>query len=203
MRYIYLTRKIDETPFEANLYVEVQPGQWIHADKVPDEIIQKATENDNFKAFEVKGKPMSVLNLADVQQRLIAARLALTYAGKKAKSLREIDEAIKQIKEAINQVELDELIMLLKRLYAAEGVEEVKTEGNINVEMLGRIAETSEFITRNYKQLANPRLFAKLKWKIKNALREKKYSCSKESFTPQILNTQHQRKIGFRQPVAP
>ena len=205
MRYVYLARKPGEFPFEtgADLFVELEPGRWLHASKVPGELIRKAVESDNFKAFEVKpGKPMPVLNLADVQQRLIAARLGLTYAGRRAESLREIDEAIKRIKEAINQIELDELTALLNRLEVVEGqikkleeekqiaemveqskpvsMEEVtadlakafgKKERSVDVEMLSRIAEASEFITRNNEWLANPRLFAKLKRQLKNALK--------------------------------
>jgi len=123
MRYIYLARKPGQFPFETgcDLFLEIEPGRWLHASKVPGEIIRKAVESDNFKAFEIKpGKPMPVLNLADVQQRLIAARLGLTYTGRRAESLREIDEAIKRIKEAINQIELDELTALLNRLEVAE-----------------------------------------------------------------------------------
>jgi len=123
MRYVYLARKPGQFPFEtgADLYIEVQPGRWVHADKVPGEIIRKTVESGSFKAFEVKpGKPMPVLNLADVQQRLIAARLGLTYMGRKADSLREIDEAIKRIKQTIDQIELDELTALLNRLEIAE-----------------------------------------------------------------------------------
>jgi len=205
MRYIYLARKPGQFPFETgcDLFLEIEPGRWLHADKVPGELIRKAVESDNFKAFEVKpGKPMPVLNLADVQQRLIAARLGLTYAGRRAESLREIDEAIKRIKEAINQIELDELTALLNRLEVVEGqikkleeekqiaeiveqskpvsMEEVtadlakafgKKERSVDVEMLSRIAEASEFITRNNEWLANPRLFAKLKRQLKNALK--------------------------------
>jgi len=205
MRYVYLARKPGEFPFQsgADLFVELEPGRWLHASKVPGELIRKAVESDNFKAFEVKpGKPMPVLNLADVQQRLIAARLGLTYAGRRAESLREIDEAIKRIKEAINQIELDELTALLNRLEVVEGqikkleeekqiaeiveqskpvsMEEVtadlakafgKKERSVDVEMLSRIAEASEFITRNNEWLANPRLFAKLKRQLKNALK--------------------------------
>jgi len=205
MRYVYLARKPGEFPFQsgADLFVELEPGRWVHADKVPGEIIRKAVESDNFKAFEVKpGKPMPVLNLSDIQQRLIAARLGLTYMGRKADSLREIDEAIKRIKQTIDQIELDELTALLTRLEIIEAkiqtleeekqiaemveqskpvsMEEVtadlakafrKKERSVDVEMLSRIAVASEFITRNNEWLANPRLFAKLKRQLKNALK--------------------------------
>jgi hypothetical protein len=204
LRFVYLARKLGQFPFEtgADLYCEVQPGQWVHADKVPSEILRKAMENGSFKAFEVKpGKPIPVLNLADVQQRLIAARLGLTYAGKKANSLREIDEALKQIQQTIDQIELDELTALLNRLEVAEhqikqleeerqieeiveeskpaSMEEVtadlarafrKKEKSLDVEMLAHIAEASGIIARNNEWFANPKLFAKLKRQLKNAL---------------------------------
>ena len=204
MRYVYIARKPGQFPFEsgADLYVELE-GKWVHASKVPGELIRKATENGSFKAFEVKpGKPMPVLNLADVQQRLIAAKLGLTYAGRRAESLREIDEALRRIKETIDQIELDELTALLNRLEVVEkqiekleeekrineiveqfrptSMEEVtadlarafsKKERSVDVEMLSRIAEASELITRNNEWLTNPKLFAKLKRQLKNALR--------------------------------
>jgi ABC-type uncharacterized transport system permease subunit len=159
-------------------------------------------EDSSFKAFEVKpGKPMPVLNLADVQQRLIAARLGLTYAGRKADSLREIDEALKQIQQTIDQIELDELTALLNRLEVAElqikqleeerqieeiveeskpvSMEEVtadlsrafqKKEQVLDVEMLTRIAEASQLIASSENFFADPKLFAKLKRHLKNAL---------------------------------
>jgi len=204
MRYVYVARKPGEFPFQSgcDLYVELE-GRWVHASKVPGELIRKATENGSFKAFEVKpGKPMPVLNLADVQQRLIAAKLGLTYAGRRAESLREIDEALRRIKETIDQIELDELTALLNRLEVVEkqiekleeekrineiveqfrptSMEEVtadlarafsKKERSVDVEMLSRIAEASELITRNNEWLTNPKLFAKLKRQLKNALR--------------------------------
>jgi hypothetical protein len=119
MRFVYLATKPGEFPFEtgADLYCEVQPGKWVHASQVPGEVLRKHMENGSFKAFEIKpGKPMPILNLADVQQRLIAARLGLTYAGRKTDSLREIDEALKYTENAIGQVEFDELMMVLDRL---------------------------------------------------------------------------------------
>ena len=204
MRYVYLARKPGEFPFEtgADLFVELEPGRWLHASKVPGELIRKAMENGSFKAFEVKpGKPMPVLNLADVQQRLIAAKLGLTYAGRRAESLREIDEALRRIKETIERIELDELTALLNRLEVVErqiekleeekrieeiveqfkpvSMEEVTAElarafskkESVDVEMLSKIAEASELIARNNEWLANPRLFAKLKRQLKNALK--------------------------------
>ena len=204
MRFVYIARKPGQFPFEtgADLYCEVQPGKWIHASQVPGEVLRKAVENGSFKAFEVKpGKPMPVLNLADVQQRLIAARLGLTYAGKKANSLREIDEALKQIQQTIDQIELDELTALLNRLEVAEhqikqleeerqieenveeskpvSMEEVtadlsrafqKKEQVLDVEMLTRIAEASQLIASSENFFADPKLFAKLKRHLKNAL---------------------------------
>jgi hypothetical protein len=204
LRFIYIARKPGQFPFEtgADLYCEVQPGRWVHASQVPGEVLRKAMENGNFRAFEVKpGKPMPVLNLADVQQRLIAARLGLTYAGRKANSLREIDEALKRIKQTIDQIELDELTALLNRLEVVEkqikkleeerqieeiveeskpvSMEEVtadlarafrKKEKSLDVEMLARIAEASGIIARNNEWFANPKLFAKLKRQLKNAL---------------------------------
>jgi hypothetical protein len=204
LRFVYIARKPGQFPFEtgADLYCEVQPGKWIHASQVPGEVLRKAVENGSFKAFEVKpGKPMPVLNLADVQQRLIAARLGLTYAGKKANSLREIDEALKQIQQTIDQIELDELTALLNRLEVAEhqikqleeerqieenveeskpvSMEEVtadlsrafqKKEQVLDVEMLTRIAEASQLIASSENFFADPKLFAKLKRHLKNAL---------------------------------
>jgi hypothetical protein len=158
-------------------------------------------ENGSFKAFEVKpGKPMPILNLAVVQQRLIAARLGLTYAGRKTDSLREIDEALKYTENAIGQVEFDELMMVLDRLEKVvdkklqeerkiqEIVDEVKPvtteevlsdlsrafrqrEKGFDVATLSRIAEASQLIASSQNFFADPKLFAKLKRKLKIALR--------------------------------
>jgi hypothetical protein len=203
MRYIYLTRKSGQFPFEsgADLYCEVQ-GQWVHASKVSGESLRKAMENGSFKAMEdKKGRPMPILNLADAQQRLIAARLGLTYAGKKADSLREIDEALKRLQQIMDQIELDELTSLLNRLEATERqmkqleeekqIEEIaekakpvsmkevttdlsrafrKKEQGLDVAMLSRIAEASQLIASSQNFFADPKLFAKIKRLLNNAL---------------------------------
>jgi len=162
MRYIFLAYKRGSFPFEtrAELFVEYN-GRWVHASQVPQDILEKAKAEDNFKAYvDAHGKTWPCINLLELEVALQALRIGFSVKGERGRHVKNVDEALRSVETLIHQLEQDKLAMLLE-----EGqVEKATLKSSLDAvqfERIVKIAKATEQVKP--EMFSNLKLYARLR----------------------------------------